>query len=63
MLNILLIIILWKSELIYKIFPIGKTPTLHNVIIILKLAVSKNKNNCYFNILLQKGLYEDKSNT
>ena len=37
--------------------------TFHNVIILIKSVVNKNENKCYYNILLEKGLYEDKSNT
>ena len=34
----------------------------HNVIIFIKSVVNKNKNNYYYNILLEKGLYKDKPN-
>ena len=37
--------------------------TFHNVIILIKSVVNKNENKCYYNIFLEKGLYEDKSNT
>ena len=29
----------------------------------MKSVANKNENNCYFNILLEKGFNEDKSNT
>ena len=34
--------------------------TFHNVIILTKLVVNKNKNKYYYNIFLQKGWYKDK---
>ena len=34
--------------------------TFHNVIILIKLVVNKNKNKCYYNIFLEKGSYKDK---
>ena len=37
--------------------------TFHNVIILIKLVVNKNKNEYYYNILLEKGSYKDKSFT
>ena len=43
--------------------PIEKTLTFHNVIILIKSVFIKNKNNYYFNIFLEKSLYENKSNT
>ena len=43
--------------------PIEKISTFHNVIILIKLVVNKNKNEYYYNILLEKGSYKDKSNT
>ena len=46
----------------YNSLPIQKILTFHNVIILIKSAVNKNKNKNYYNILLEKGLYEDKSN-
>ena len=36
--------------------------TFHNVIILIKSVVSKNKNDYYYNIFLEKGLYKE-SNT
>ena len=43
--------------------PIEKTFTFHHVIILFKSVVNKNENNCYNNIFLEKGLYQDKYNT
>ena len=37
--------------------------TFHNVIILIKSVVNKNKNHYYCNIFLEKGLYGDKSYT
>ena len=34
--------------------------TFHNVIILTKWVVNKNKNKYYYNIFLQKGWYKDK---
>ena len=42
---------------------VEKTLTLHNVIILIRSVVNKNKNNHYYNMFLEKGLYENKSNT
>ena len=36
--------------------------TFHNVIILIKSVVDKNKNNCCNNISLEQGLHKDKSN-
>ena len=44
-------------------FPTEKILTFHNVIILIKSVVNKNKNEYYYNIFLEKGLYKDKSNT
>ena len=49
-LQIVLIIILEKSELTQEIL------TFHDVIILIKSVVSKNKSKCYYNIFLEKGL-------
>ena len=49
-LQIVLIIILEKSELTQEIL------TFHDVIILIKSVVSKNKIKCYYNIFLEKGL-------
>ena len=43
--------------------PIEKMLTFHNVIILIKSVVNKNKNNYYYNIFLEKGLHKDKSDT
>ena len=42
----------------YNSLPIKKILTFHNVIILIKLVVNKNKNKYYCNIFLEKGLYE-----
>ena len=47
----------------FNSLPIEKTMSFHNVIIFIKSVVKKNKNNYYFNIFLEKGSCEDKSNT
>ena len=47
----------------YNALPIEKRLTFHNVVILIKSVVKKNKNNCYYNLYLEKGLYEDKSDT
>ena len=33
--------------------------TFHNVIILIKSVVNKNKNDYYYNIFLEKGLYKE----
>ena len=43
--------------------PIEKILTFHNVIILIKSVVNKNKNEYYYDMFLEKGLYKDKSNT
>ena len=48
---------------LHNSLPIEKILTFHNVIILIKLVVNKNKNEYYYNILLEKGSYKDKSNT
>ena len=48
---------------LYNSLSIEKILTFHNVIILIKSVVNKNKNNYYYNILLEKGLYKDKSDT
>ena len=40
-----------------------KILTFHNVIILIKSVVNKDKNNYYYNIFLEKGSYKNKSNT
>ena len=47
----------------YNSLPIEKILTFHNVIILIKSVISKNKNSYYYNIFLEKGSYENKSNT
>ena len=44
----------------YNSLPIKKILTFHNVIILIKSVVNKNKNKYYYNIFLEKGLYKDK---
>ena len=39
-----------------------RTLTFHNVIILVKSHVNKYKNDFYFNMFLEKGLFENKSN-
>ena len=51
-LQMVLIIILEKSELTQEIL------TFHDVIILIKSVVSKNKSKCYYNMFLEKGLYK-----
>ena len=43
----------------YNSLPIEKILTFHNVIILIKSVVNKNKNKYYYNIFLEKGLYKD----
>ena len=45
----------------YNYLPIAKILTFHNVIILIKSVIKKNKNNCYYNLFLEKGMYKDKS--
>ena len=48
----------------YNSLPIEKILTfLHNVIILIKLVVNKDKNDYYYNLFLEKGLYKDNFNT
>ena len=47
----------------YYSWPIEKILTFSNVIMLIKPVVNKNKNNYYYNILLEKGSYKDKSDT
>ena len=42
--------------------PIEKTLTFHNVIILVKSVVNKNKSKYYYNIFWEKSLHGDKSN-
>ena len=39
----------------YNSLPIGKTLSFHNVIIVIKSVVNKNKNNYYNNMFLKEG--------
>ena len=48
---------------LYNSLSIEKIMTFHNVIILIKSVVNKNSNNYYYNILLEKVSYKDKSNT
>ena len=47
----------------YNSLPIEKILTFHNVIILIKSVVDKNKDECYYNIFLEKGSCKDKSDT
>ena len=49
----------------YDSLPIEKTLTsfFHNIVILIKSVVNRNKNEYYYNIFLEKGLYKDKSST
>ena len=47
----------------YSSLPIEKILTFHNVIILIKSVVNKNKNNYSDNTFLEKGSYKDKSDT
>ena len=54
----------WRIRIYsYDSLPNEKILTFHNVIILIKSVVNKNKNEYYYNIFLEKGLYKDKSNT
>ena len=48
---------------LYNYLLIVKILTFHNVIILIKSVVNKNKNEYYYNIFLEKGSYKDKPNT
>ena len=43
--------------------PIEKILTFHNVIILIKSVVNKNKSEHYYSMFLEKGSFKDKSNT
>ena len=43
--------------------PVERILTFHDLIILIKSVVNNHKNNYYYNIFLEKGLYKDKSNT
>ena len=47
----------------YNSLPIEKIFTFHNVIILIKSVVNKNKNEYYYKMLVEKGSYKDKSGT
>ena len=42
----------------YDSLPIEKKTTLHNVIMHIKWVLNKDQNHCYFNIFLEKCLYQ-----
>ena len=44
----------------YNSLPIKKILTFHNVIILIKSVVNKNRNKYYYNIFQEKGSYKDK---
>ena len=46
----------------YDSLPIEKILTFHNVIVHITSVVNENKNEYYYNIFLEKGLYKDKAN-
>ena len=48
---------------LYNYLLIEKILTFYNAIILIKSVVNKNKNECYYNIFLEKGLCKDESNT
>ena len=47
----------------YNSLPIEKILIFHNVIVLIKSVIDKNKNEYYFNIILEKGSHKDKPNT
>ena len=47
----------------YNSLPVEKILSFHNIIILIKSDANKNKNNYYYNIFLEKGSHEGKSNT
>ena len=47
----------------YNSLPVENILSFHNVIIVIKSVVNKNKKTHYYNIFLEKGSYKDKSNT
>ena len=59
-LQIVLIVILERSELIHLILYVLNMLTSPNVIILIGSVVNKNKNKYYYNIFMEKGLYKDK---
>ena len=46
----------------YDSLPLEKTLTFHNVIILIKSIWNKDKNNCYYNIFLEKVSYQSPKN-
>ena len=48
---------------LYNYLLIENILTFYNAIILIKSVVNKNKNECYYNIFLEKGLCKDESNT
>ena len=48
------------TDLYYSL--LEKPLTFHDVIILMKSVVNKNENNYYYNMRLEKGSYEDRSN-
>ena len=42
----------------YDSLPIENTLTFHNVIILIKSVLKKDKNHCYYKILLEKWSYQ-----
>ena len=47
----------------YNSLPIEKILTFHNIIILIKSVVDKNKNEHYCNVFLERGSYKDKPST
>ena len=47
----------------YNSLPIEKILAFHNIIILIKLVVNKDKNDYYYNLFLGKGLNKDKFDT
>ena len=48
---------------LYNSLPTEKILTFHNVIILIKWVVNKNKNEYYYNMFLEKRSHKDKPNT
>ena len=53
----------WMRIDSYNSLPTEKVLTFDNVIILIKSVVNKSKNEYYYNIYLEKGSYQAKSNT
>ena len=47
----------------YDSLTIEKILSFHNVVMLIKSVVNKNKNEYYYSIFLEKGLHKDQSNT